>query len=86
MGLLSPVTIPESIAAFISVPVPFTLKWRTMLIPFLLFGNSVISFESRSLILCIYTSVLGSTKSIQEQIMEYDVKVEIPKNTRPSIK
>ena len=50
---------------------------------FLLFGNDVISLESSPL---IFMYLHTRTESIQEQIVEYDIKVNNLKNTRPWIK
>ena len=59
------------------------LKWRAIFITFLHFGNDVISPESRPL---IFAYLCMRTQSIQKQIVEYDINVNILKNTRPSIK
>ena len=54
-----------------------------MFITFLHFGNHVISPESRPL---IFVYLYMRTQLIQKQIVEYDINVNILKNTRPSIK
>ena len=59
------------------------LKWPFMFTTFLLFRNDAISLESRPL---NFVKLYTHTTSIQKQIVEYHVKVNILKNTQPSIK
>ena len=51
------------------------LKSRAMFITFLLSSNGVISFESRPLIFVLFMR----NQSIQEQIVEYDIRSKYPK-------
>ena len=44
--------------------------WNVTLITFLLFGNDLISLESRPL---IFAYLYTRTQSIQKQIVEYDI-------------
>ena len=54
-----------------------------MFIMFLLFGNDVISLELKPL---IFMYLNTRAQSIQKQIVQYNVKVNILKNTWPSLK